>query len=107
MDNRIFCRRDDLTIFAVYSPKEWFALRKAGTLDADLKRRRESGTIIEVEREPETLAPAHEPPRATMYPRGEVFASEAPANLSADGLGRSPRVGTGSYRTPPARYNEG
>lgn len=78
MDSRIFCRREDLTVFAVYDPKEWFALRAAGTLDADLKRRRESGVVIEVAREPEKLVAPHEPPRA-----GEGMRMHNPTGVDA------------------------
>lgn len=68
MDNRIFCRREDMTIFAVFAPKEWFALRRDGRLNDELKRRRESGTIIEVDREaaPVPAAPHFKPREGAM-----------------------------------------
>jgi hypothetical protein len=108
MDNRIFCRREDMSIFAVFSCKEWFALRNAGTLDAELKRRRESGTVIDVKLDvSDTLKPEpHFQPRGTIYPRGESFVSETPATYAQDGVGGM-RIATGNFHTPAARSNEG
>ena len=50
MDNRLFCYRPNGTCYAVLTPSEWKELRQAKQLDAELKRRRDSGVVIEVKR---------------------------------------------------------
>ena len=72
--NAMFCYRPDNTCYAIIAPGEWERLRKAGKLDAELKRRRESGVILEVVR-PETKLPVkHFKPRENT----RVVQAEAP-----------------------------
>lgn len=73
--NAMFCYRPDNTCYAILSTHEWEQLRKAGRLDAELKRRRDSGVVLQVTH-PETKAPVkHFKPREET----RVVQAEAPA----------------------------
>lgn len=75
-ENAMFCYRPDNTCYAILSTYEWEKLRKAGTLDAELKRRRDSGVVLEVVR-PDTKLPVKH-----FKPRGDdtrVVAAPTPA----------------------------
>lgn len=75
-ETAMFCYRDNGTCYAVLSPSEWVTLRKAGRLDAELKRRRDSGAVIEVAR------PAGFKQAPHFKPREETIIAKAPLNFA-------------------------
>jgi hypothetical protein len=76
--NALMCYRPDGTCYAILSTGEWAALRKAGKLDAELKRRRESGAIVEVTKPTPFIPAPHFKPRGdTLLVRQSVAERQA------------------------------
>lgn len=76
VETAMFCYRPNGTCYAVISPSEWVALRKAGRLDAELKKRRDSGTVIEVKRPEGFRQQPH------YKPREETIIARVPLNFA-------------------------
>jgi hypothetical protein len=98
-ETAMFCYRPNGTCYAVIAPSEWTALRKAGKLEAELKRR-DSGTVIEVKR-PEGFksAPHFKPRTETTVERAPLNFAERHADTLAAMRATTPDPKTAEYAT--------
>lgn len=80
--NAMRCYRPNGTCYAILTPSEWTALRNAGKLDAELKRRRDSGVVLEVKTLTGTITPRHISPRVEAEEAARIRA-EAEAAQTA------------------------
>lgn len=81
--NSMRCYRPNGTCYAILTPSEWTTLRNAGKLDAELKRRRDSGVVLEVKTLTGTITPRHLSPRVEAEEAARIRAEAEAAERSA------------------------
>lgn len=105
--NAMRCYRPNGTCYAILTPSEWTTLRDSGRLESELKRRRDSGVILEVQQPEGFKQPRHGSPRveaeeaAQAAAEGEAAQTAFETHVQQEMEARAPMV---PLEWSPLRY---